>query len=177
MADTMNNPDAKWDYVLLLQKKRLCRQLNLYDLEKGTDSFELRFWGEPALFTKNELFILKGKANRWQLYYYTFYCHNILSDTVMIDSMHAKTIIPFGNNWSKYINSLCLDSLWHTPSQCELKNKVGVFDGWSCTIEMADRKRFKLIHYDNPDADSVEKNNRFIMSFIHNFCKLPDSRY
>ena len=178
IADTTNNIEAQVDFRVYKEKKELCKRLCLYDLENGSDSFELRFWKEPSMWEPNILYILKGIDTSWLLYHYQLYEHHYeinskqyldQANNLRIDSFKVEALLPQKMTWTKYISNLHLDSIWKLPSQSELKNRWGFRDGdgEAFTLELATKAKYKLIHYSNPD-NKDEQNHKIFVRFINN---------
>jgi len=177
MADTSNNA-AKIEYEIYKSKKEMCKRLCIYDLESGTDSFELRLWQEPSMWEPHELFILKGIDTSWLMYHYVYYQrHNNYETNAdkawdafhnpRIDSVSVKTLRPQKMSWTNYLNNLQIDSIWNYISQSEVKKYRGGVDGQSYSLEIADKSRYKFIHYNNPEFETVDPNHTNFVAFMN----------
>jgi hypothetical protein len=171
LPDTLKHREAWIEHDTYLLKKKLCQRLSLYDLESSTDSVEIRFWTEPALFSPSQLYILKGFNSDWTIFHYTLYERHFNPDkddyktwdgykNPKFDSIIVESLRPLKMTWTKYIAQLNIDSLWTFPSQSELAGSFGANDGVSYTLELADKTRYRLIHYSNPNFH-VDKDINF----------------
>jgi len=179
LADTTNNVGAQVEYEIYKAKKELCKKLCLYDLEAGTDSFELRLWIEPSMWEPHSLYILKGIDTSWLVYFYQYYQRHDSYETdadkawdsfrnPRIESMIVKTLKPKKISWKAYLDILKLDSIWAYISQSEVKKYRGAVDGQSYSLEIADKHRYKFIHYNNPNAETSDSNHIRFSRFIEN---------
>jgi hypothetical protein len=78
----------------LKRKRILCDRLAMYDIEKGTDSMELRMWFIPSMWDPIILYILKGKGSRWTLFHYQIYMHTATSE----DHYYDDPVTDYFNN-------------------------------------------------------------------------------
>lgn len=175
IADSSRYPLASRDHRLYQLQKEWCKKLSLYELEKGTDSFELRLWKLKGDYVPVALNILKWYKGGWTQYRYECFQLSYQKDRQeqRIDSFTVHTCDPPGNNWSPYLDSLDIKTIWTLPSQCELPGnyKGAPVDAFS--IELADKRKYKFLFYADPASFVQEKNHRLISNFIRHFTGNP----
>lgn len=149
----------------LKRKRILCNKLALYDIEKETDSFELRVWYIPSMWNPSILYILKGKASRWTLFHYQIYMHKATSEdhyyddpvieyynNPLVDSVVMESVRPQKINWQTYINNLHLDRLWNLQTESSIKGKTfAVLDGHRYLLELSESGKYKYLFYTTPE--------------------------
>ena len=144
--------------------------LNLKQINKGVDSFELRIWnfGSP-----NELVILRCLNGAWITcnYYYQINGKNIVdSQTVLCHQINAKIAISI-------VNHLTKDDVLKLPSQYAIPNfkDTSIYEG-GCTyfLEIATQNFYKTLLYNNPHVhtDSYHKQFLELIRFLENNFKL-----
>ena len=183
-----NSYAYKSEQEQLKRKRVLCKKLALYDLENGSDEFELRIWLIPSMWDPSILYILKGKDTTWTLFHYQYYTMratalNHYYDSPNVDSVIMESVRPQKTNWQIYINNLQLDSLWKLKTESEIKGKsFGVFDGHRYLVEISNKGKYKYLFYTMPeyfkDKDDnhkkfVEFQKRLIDPIIYNGMRNP----
>ncbi len=178
-----NSYTYKSEQEQLKRKRALCKKLALYDIEKGTDDFELRVWLIPSMWDPSILYILKGKDTTWTLFHYQYYtlratALNQYYDHPNLDSVIMESVRPQKINWQTYINNLQLDSLWNLKTESEIKAKsFGVADGHRYILELSNKGKYKYLFYTTPeyfkDKDDNHKkftefNKRLVDPIIYN---------
>ena len=139
------------------RKSLLSNRLALYDLEKGTDEFELRLWLFPSMWDPSILYILKAKDTTWTLFHYQYYTLratgiNNYYDSPVVDSVIMESVKPQKTNWQTYINKLQLDSLWNLQTESSIKGKeFNVLDGHRYILEFSNKGKYKYLFYTTPE--------------------------
>jgi hypothetical protein len=160
-----NSFSYKEEQDYLKRKRILCDRLALYDIQKGTDSLELRMWFIPSMWDPSILYILKGKGSRWTLFYYQIYIHTVTSEdhyyddpvveyfnNPLVDSVIMESVKPQKTNWQTYISNLQLDSLWDLQTESSIRGKTfTMLDGYRYLLEFSDKKNYKYFFYTMPD--------------------------
>jgi hypothetical protein len=153
----INSNSYKNEQDYLKRKRVLCNRLALYDIEKGTDYFELRIWLIPSLWHPSILYILKAKDTTWTLFHYQFYTLrgtglNHYMDSPLVDSVIMESVRPQKTNWQTYINNLQLDSLWNLQTESSIKGKTfRMLDGHRYILEFSDKGKYKYMFYTTPE--------------------------
>jgi hypothetical protein len=175
----IHSPDTGKNEILYRNVNNLNSELNLSQLDKGVDSFELRIWND-GIFTENNLYILKyGKSGMiaTNIKYQTRYPkpNEKVYDTtspditsLIIDSFITKRIFSVVNSnlILDTIKSFQLDTI---PSQNQIPNfSDNIVDGFSFTIELATKHSYSILHYHCPEyyASKGEINNKKIEKFL-----------
>lgn len=156
----------------------LCNRLALYDIEKGTNDFELRIWFIPSMWDPSTLYILKANDTTWTLFHYQIYMHRATSEdhhyddpvveyynNPIVDSVVMESVIPQKTNWRTYINNLQLDSLWSLQTESSIKGKTfAMLDGHRYLLEISNERKYKYLFYTNPEyfQDKDINHKRFI---------------
>jgi hypothetical protein len=175
----IHSPYTEKNEVLVSNVNNLSSELNLSQLDKGVDSFELRIWND-GIFIENDLYILKyGKSGMMatNIRYGTRYPkpNEKVFDTIspditslIIDSFKTKRIFSIAN--SKLIldtiKSFYLDTI---PSQNQIPNfSDNIADGFSFTIELATKNSYKILYYHCPEyySSKGEINSKKIEKFL-----------
>jgi hypothetical protein len=160
-----NSYSYKDEQDYLKRKRILCDRLALYDIQKGSDSLELRMWLIPSMWDPSILYILKGKGSRWTLFHYQIYLHTATSEdhyyddpvieyfnNPIVDSVAMESVRPQKTNWQTYISNLQLDSLWSLQTESSIKGKTfGMLDGYRYLLELSEKGRYKYLFYTAPD--------------------------
>ena len=144
--------------------------LNLQQIHKGVDSFELRIWnfGSP-----NELVILRYLNGAWITcnYYYQINGKNIVdSQTVMCQQINPKIA-------ASIVNYLTQESVLKLPSQFAISNfkDTSIYKG-GCTyfLEIATQNFYKTLLYNNPHVHTDSYHKQFIdlIRFLETHFKL-----
>ena len=132
--------------------------LNLQQIQKGVDSFELRIWnfGSP-----NELVILRCLDNKWITCNYSYQIdgRNIVdSQTVLCQQINPQDAV-------NIVNYLIQDSVLKIPSQNVIPNfkDTSIYEG-GCTyfLEIATKDFYKNLLYNNPHVHADPYNKQFI---------------
>ncbi len=143
----------------------LCNRLALYDIEKGSDDYELRMWFIPSFWEPSILYILKAKDTTWTLFHYQIYMHTATSedhhyddpvveyyDNPLVDSVVMESVRPQKTNWRTYINNLQLDSLGKLQTESSIKGKTfAMLDGHRYLLEISNKGKYKYLFYTNPE--------------------------
>lgn len=155
------SPENTFEYKIeqdyLQRKRNLCKKLALYDIEKGTDDFELRMWLIPSMWDPSILYILKGQDTTWTLFHYQFYTLRATDqyhyyDNPLVDSVVMESVMPQKTNWTTYIKNLQLDSLWSLKTESAITGKsFGVLDGHRYLLEFNKRGQYKYLFYTAPE--------------------------
>lgn len=159
IADTVitNSAAYKNEQGYLKRKRILSNRLALYDIEKGTDDFELRIWLIPSIWDPSILYILKARDTTWTLFHYQFYTlqatdPNHYIDNPVVDSVIMESVRPQKTNWQTYINNLQLDSLWNLQTESSIKGKTfAVLDGHRYILEFSNKGKYKYLFYTTPE--------------------------
>ena len=141
----------------LTRKRNLCNRLALYDIEKGTQNFELRVWQIPSMWDPSILYILKANDSSWTLFHYQYYtlrCTDInhYYDNPVIDSVVMESLKPQKISWSNYIKNLYLDNLWGLQTESAIEGKQFIIDdGARYLVELSDKGKYKYLYLTQPD--------------------------
>ena len=159
----------------LKRKRLLSKRLALYDLENGTEAFELRVWLIPSMWDPSILYILKAKDTSWTLYHYQFYTYratdpNHYYDDPLIDSVVMESVRPLKTNWNTYIQNLQLDSLWNLQTESSIKGKTfRRVDGHRYLLELSAKRKYKYLFYTTPEHfQDKDINHKKFTDFIDN---------
>ena len=151
------------------RKRKLVKELSLYDLENGTDDYELRVW-KRGFYEPSILYVLKFGDSVWTLRHYQFYAtsDNINEKPPLIDSIIMGTVKPQKMNWTDYIKQLNLDSLWVLKSESAIRDKsFEVLDGWIWLLEISKKKQYKYYYYTVPEMyKDKEINHKKFADFL-----------
>lgn len=166
----------------LNRKNIICDRLGLYDIEKGTDSLELRLWYIPSFWDPSIMYLLKVKDSRWTLFHYQIYLHTSTSEdhqyddpaieyfnNPIVDSVDMESVSPQKTDWNTYINNLQLDSLWGLQTESSIKGKTfNMLDGHRYLLEIKKIGAYKYLFYTAPDFfKSQDDNHRKFTAFIN----------
>ncbi len=152
-----NSYSYKNEQEYLERKRILSNRLALYDLEKGTNNFELRIWFIPSMWDPSILYVLKANDTTWTLFHYQYYTLKVTGpksdyNNPLVDSVSMESVKPQKTNWQTYINNLQLDSLWSLKTESSIKGKsFGVCDGYRCLLEISDKGKYKYLFYTQPE--------------------------
>ena len=143
--------------------------LNLYQIDKGVDSLELRVWHGLAVVQPKQLTILKYRDSSWQLTRTDYWVSNKSNwpnrDLVMLDSSFTS-IQELPANILLVIDSINSFDLRSFPSQHKIPGfRDIVADGMGFTVELATNQYYKAVVYNNPGfyKDSFnQKMTRFL---------------
>ena len=144
--------------------------LNLPQIQKGVDSFELRIWNFGST---DELVILRCLDSRWITcnYYYQINWKNIVdSQAVLCRQINPKIA-------ANIVNYLTQDSVLNIPSQHAIPNfkDTSIYEG-GCTyfLEIATKDFYKGLLYNNPHVHADSYNKQFIrlIKFLETHFKL-----
>ena len=166
-ADTSitNSYSYKNEQEYLKRKKILCNRLGLYDIEKGTDGYELRMWFIPSMWDPSILYILKAIDTTWTLFHYQIFMHASTSDhhlyedpvveyfnNPLVDSVSMESVKPQKIEWKTFIRNLQLDSLWNLQTESSIKGKkFFMLDGHRYLLEFNDKGKYKYLFYTTPE--------------------------
>ncbi|MDX2047845.1 MAG: hypothetical protein SFU87_13725 [Chitinophagaceae bacterium] len=164
IADTTGNRAATGDHLTFIHNNKVSQQINLREISKGADSIELRLWKYESFFSRDELYIFKLKDSLWHISHSLIYLRDQDYDKPynkkwdpftqpIVDSASAQSICISDREWKDSFPEFKIDSIWLLPSQSEINMppELGFLDGVSYCLEIADKKRYKLIKYGNPD--------------------------
>jgi hypothetical protein len=155
IPDTTNNWYAQlYDISFYSKKETITNQLNLYALEKGSDSFEVRLWKLAGSYNPQNLYIITSGANGWNIRHYTFYLRFGTWNSPIIDSQSLETL-KF-SLVAPIFDSANFDAMWTYKSQSEMTkgSSYGCMDDFAALIEMADKDRYKYSFYNCPDVNA-----------------------
>jgi hypothetical protein len=142
--------------------------LSLKGLENGSDSFELRLWNIGSMWDPIIMYILKGNDTNWTCFHYQIFRGDSWNNSVpFVDSLIVNSIKPGKGDWKIFLQTLNVDSLWQTAFQWQvMPPNFGAVDGSSIVVELADRKRYKYLHYYVPYflADKEPNKRRISLS-------------
>jgi hypothetical protein len=165
LPDTSMIGGKNWEYKMSID---FCNQLNLNTLDKGVDSFEIRWWF-PGYFSSNTIFDFRYcNSNGWLANKTTFfYGQNKKtgdqSNKYKIDSSKTENLHPIMDMERIYYTIKAFD-IFHVPSQTNIPNfKDNINDGTYLVIEIATKDYYKIISYHCPDAYRNEPNNQKIL--------------
>lgn len=143
--------------------KRQSHILNLPNITKGVDSFELRIWSF-GFWTRNDLFILRYSENKWVASNYIYFTND-----KTIDSLFLKTRNVSNDTAQMICNYLTKDSILNLPSQIGIPNFIdNTSDGETFYVKISTNKFYKQLRYHNPEYFDEPNNKQFIriMDFI-----------
>jgi hypothetical protein len=169
----------KSEQQYLKRKSLLSNRLALYDIEKGSDDFELRLWLFPSMWDPSILYILKGKDTTWTLFHYQYYTFrttgfNNYYDNPIVDSVIMESVRPQKTNWQAYINNLQLDSLWNLQTESSIKGKeFNMLDGHRYILEFSNKGKYKYLFYTTPEYFKDKDINHKKFTEFKNFLVDP----
>lgn len=149
--------------------------LNLYSLENGVDSFEMRVYSDAAFHGGIvDLYLIKKVKDSLQKCLYYFSPQLIInpdgSKSKFENTYSLMTNFTFENSDStfiKLINKFQIDTF---PTQTLIPNKDGgCFDGILYTIEIATKNSYRILRYHNPDCYPNSMTNKNFDLFINTF--------
>jgi hypothetical protein len=157
--------------------KPIQEYLNLYSIDDGVDSFEVRIYVSYALTSKEDLYLIKATKDSLIKSHYYF--------IPQIKYYPDGTISKFENNFAymKKFSFLCKDTCFITlfdqskisslPTQDSIKNlDGGCTDGVGYTIEIATKNSYRLINYGNPICFEKSEENVNFGTFINKFLSI-----
>lgn len=136
--------------------------LHLDNLQKGTDSFELRLWRWPILGDVNTVTTLKYADSRWQLFETSYYRHfeNDNPLKLIIDSSFYVRL-PIADSF-ELISKLSAINISSLPEQKDISGFDDyVSDGAYYLLEYATKGFYKTLSYHNPANYPDSQNIRF----------------
>ena len=157
------------DSVLLQSLSSKAKALNLTEISKGVDSFELRIWHGMAIASPKRLMILKYQDSSWYLTnsdnWFDYEWIDGSPKRVLLDSSFTKSLkVPF--NISSLVDSIYRFRLDTFPSQNEIRGfRDNVADGMFYQIELATSQYYKAVSYGNPNRYG-DNYNRHITRLI-----------
>ncbi len=171
LIETKPDWDAKWNaYYNSIEK-----QINLANLEKGTDSIEIRLWIEGALNSMASLYFLKVHDTLPILTYSEIYLRQFDWDkddphkwdpmiTPVVDSVKSVSVLLTSRTDKAILSEINMDSILLLPSQRDVAGTFGASDGESLTFEIANKKRYKFLYYNNPRSsyEHTKENNHLL---------------
>jgi len=148
-------------------RSKFLGNLNLSDISTGTDSFEIRFGYNHALFVEKDLFVIKYTNGDWKGVHFA-YQHVELNDSISFNKKEFDPMV----SWKELIDSIYTSNILNIPSQIDLKGyKNRVNDGKYLMLEYATKNNFKLILYENPDKYPEFPESQIVLDFIDIFYK------
>lgn len=154
--------------------KQSGKLFNLPALSGGVDSLEIRIWPMDVFDLRRQIFIFKIDTAGWHGYHYFSYTLPVIdqdgktmifSDNKKVgDSVFlVKEIFPVCG-WEKFSDSVNFFSIKTLPTQSLIKDfKYNpIRDGGGISIEIATRKSYRFILYDNPGVYSYEECKKII---------------
>lgn len=159
--------------------KNLRRELNLKDLEIGTDSFELRLYEDFTLGRPERLFIIKNEKSIWTCTIVIFFArHPIVGErrfkegnwkdefsNSVVDSFYAFNVKP-KCRWDQLADSLKKINIFNLPSQEDIPNFEDIVsDGTEYYFEIATKDYYKFFSYHNPEVYK-DKDNKSALAIL-----------
>ena len=156
ISDSLNYKQAKINTTLL----------NLSDIDKGSDSIEIRLWSILAMTDLRFLTDLKYSDSTWGLTETTFWdafsSDNSNAKLTELDSSVTKRKRP-SIDFEKIIDSINYFQIQTLPSQHEIPNFVNrAADGVSYTLEISTKDYYKIVSYDNPNVYNDSSHRKFL---------------
>jgi hypothetical protein len=144
--------------------------LNIPQINKGVDSFELRIWHGMTIAQPKHLITLKYQNSKWHLfetnYWIRYEWENGSPQDVIFDSSFVQSLpIPF--NISSLVDSIFHFGLDSFPSQHEIPEfRDRVADGMFYAIEIATPQYYKALAFSNPERYTDAYNRRITQLLI-----------
>jgi hypothetical protein len=132
--------------------------LNLQQIYKGVDSFELRIWNF-GMWSPKEVVVLRYFNNMWTTCNYVYQENGFgMADSIQIRCKRTNPEIA-----AKIQRAFTQDSLLTLPSQTAIPNfKDNTADGDTYFIEIATKKFYKTLGYHNPQKFNDPYNRQFV---------------
>lgn len=110
-------------------------------IENGFDSLQIRIWYHyPKFRTPKNVFILKKQNNTW-----TTMLYSLDKDSLIIINSKSKL--------NKVIHNILKNKIMILLNMDDIKGlEDGYVDGESYTIEISDKKHYRLYHYHVPEV-------------------------
>lgn len=168
-ADTANKSEPTKvtivDSFKLARQKALSDQalkLNLKQLDKGVDSFEMRIW-VGSMFVEHDLIVLKYSDTSWRTQKIRYF----KSEDGLMHFKNEKIVKPI-ISLQLLVDSLRLMQIDKLISQEQIPNFVdNVGDGVTYNLEIATKGNYKLLTYHCPEHFSkTEINNKRFLDLI-----------
>jgi hypothetical protein len=160
-ADSLVHMKPDWDARWNAYYNSIEDQISLAELEKGTDSIEFRLWIEGAFSSMASLYLLKLQDTLAILTYSEIYLRRFDWDkddphnwdpmiTPIVDSVKSASILLTSGADKRALSEINIDSMLLLLSQRDVAGSFGALDGESVAVEIANRKRYKFLYYNNP---------------------------
>jgi len=169
---SLNIPDSlDIDYIL---HKAQVKELNLPNLEMGSDSFEIRIWKQTEPWNINEIIIIKQEAKKGWMegYYYRYWNKDAMGEFLegagnkdyadglstnspevysLIDSVYVKKVFP-KSGWDNFLIDLKNEKFYELPTQSKIPNfKIRMDDGVVWKVEITTSSKYKYLKYQSPE--------------------------
>jgi hypothetical protein len=164
-ADAMDNITAK---------------LNLQNLKKGVDSFELRIWCLMSADVQNIITIRYiysqwniSETYVWETYPDRQYRRNDTANhllDVIIDSTKSKSIHPKIDK-GKFIDTLLRRYIFNFPEKADFEGSFGIgYDSYRYIFEIAEKNKYNMLDYDCGgeiyDKEELHDKIKNLLNFI-----------
>ncbi len=143
--DTLNSWQAKREFGGYTARRKLSEKLGLPDIEKCTDSIEIRVWWQASIYTPSSVWVIHhspDSSSAFRIDYYRDY-----SEELAIDSVQIFKQTPNAVSWAKYLEIIEPSTFWGMPFHYQLKRAYDCVDGESVTIEMFTAQKYKTLTY------------------------------
>lgn len=116
------------------------KKLNLDTIENGFDSLQIRIWYHyPKFRTPKNIFIMKRENNKWTTLLYSY-------DNDTLKALSSKT------DMNSVVKQILENDILTLPNMADIK---GLHDNWvdgeSYTVEVSDKKHYRLYNYHMPE--------------------------
>jgi hypothetical protein len=144
-------PDSM-EYSYNIHKMEV-QNLNLTNIENGTDSLEIRIWYRNELFIGVDyILIVSIKQNHTNGFIYRYW----RKDFGLIDSFKVKNVLP-KSSWYNFFKKIEKERIYELPSADKIPNfKYRHTDGYSWFIEIAMKSSYSEYSYSNPEIYAKE---------------------
>jgi hypothetical protein len=149
--------------------QKFTNAINLPDITKGVDSFELRLWCDLVITDLKTVTILRYTDSSWKLTETRYWVNTpnewAKQPELIIDSLTTKRVIP-KLPFFQAIDSIESYRLDTAITQRKIPNfEDRTADGMSYTIEIATKNSYRVIYYNNPFSYS-DPNDTQITKFL-----------
>ena len=117
-------------------------------LTNGTEGEEIRVWNSYARSDTFQLLRIRNISSKWSMEFYTIVFKNA-EDSFSILKKDVLTGIP-KSGWSRFTYSIFHNGIKTLPDYSEIKGYDLPFDGGGPTVEIANKKFYKIYSYPLP---------------------------
>lgn len=161
LPDTSKTWAGRMTREAYLQTRTFEEILNLQKIINGTEQEEIRVWLFSSVYDQQVVFIAKpDSSNKWTL-------RTISFSRTKPDSIYADYTRVLRQS---YVDSLQVNSVWQLTSQSNLTkgDSYGCLDGEDLLLEIANKKKYRLMWYRCPEINKAKDTAFFIASTLAN---------